>query len=218
MLPTTSCFSGRRAIPEPLSASPDRFRQDLRHAVHVRLSLLERHAGLEPAHRVHAHSGAAIAKCGIVPLADGHIDVAGMEIAAIVVEIGGSHAYHGIADSVERQRFSEHVRCGAEFRFQNPPLMSATGWAPTWSSSGLKQAARHGIHAEYGEEIRGNHFRCHALGLAHAGQVEIILAERRDCGKRTLAAQPVEKIRIRDGGVRKLFGFRIDGHEAIRLI
>ena len=160
---------------------------------------------------------APVAKGRIVPLADGHINVAVMKIAALITKIRGNHAHHGVAHSVERQGFSERVRRRGEFPFPESAADERHRLCAHLVLLGAKQAARHGVHAQHGEEIRGDHFRFHALGLAHARQVVIVLAKGRHRGERALVAHPVEKIGIGDGRVRKLFGLGIDGDQAIRL-
>ena len=81
--------------------------QIARDDVHIGFSLLQRYARFQPSDDARAHRNAAIAKRGIVPLANGSVNVA---VLTVETKTGGDDAHDGIRGSVEDQRLANDVR------------------------------------------------------------------------------------------------------------
>jgi hypothetical protein len=84
--------------------------QVLRDAIHIGAGLGKRDAGLKPTYRFHAQGVAAIAEVGILPLANGNVHIALLEIPAVITEIRRNHSDDGIRNAGQREHFSQHVR------------------------------------------------------------------------------------------------------------
>src|SRR6202034_1750044 len=128
--------------------------------------------GFEPAHRVY-HAGSAVAKGGIIPLADWNVHVAAIRIAPAVTEIFRDHAHHGVHRAVQRESLAHGSRRRAESAF---PQSAADQHDRTRSQLVLlrkEHAADGWFHTQQWEEARRHHLSWNTLGFSCPSQVKV---------------------------------------------
>jgi hypothetical protein len=163
--------------------------------------------------------GAAVAKSGIVPLANRHEDIGlPIEISAVVMKARGNDADHGICGAVKVEGFSGKLPGRAEFALPEARAHENNRGGADLVFFRVELATDYRLHAQKREEIGGDHFDSEPFGFAHAGKLEAVLAKCRESGEAAVVANPVEKIGIRDRGGSEFPIARIHRNQAIRLV
>ena len=128
----------------------------------------------------------------------------------------GDHADDHIRGSAQRQRAADRSRRGAEFTGPEVLADERHRRRARFVLGGNEHPAKNRLHSQQREEAGRHHLDRHAFRLSGSNEVERVGAVGGKMRKRTVAARPVEKVRIRRRVPRLVGGAPIDGDQPIR--
>jgi hypothetical protein len=157
---------------------------------------------------VQAQAREAIGQRRLLPLPDGHIEIARVKVADGEIEVRGDYADDGEGAAVERERFAEDVWAGVEFARPQSSADDDQRAATDLVFAGRKQSAQDRLDTENGKEIGRDIIAWRSLCISHPGKREAALMSNGERGEGLVVPLPIAKVWIGNGALGKV-GFAL---------